>query len=989
MKKLLLILLPLVSVLAGCKYDDTEVWDEINAQKARITTLEGTVSSMNSNIGSLQSLVTSVQQKVTVNSVTKTEDGYLIAFSDGNTARINNGAPGKDGKDGVNGKDGANGKDGLDGLAPKIGAKADTDGNYYWTVNGEWLTDAAGKKVSTSNTPKVKIEDDQWMISYDNGENWEKVDGQGPSASCVFETVTTDDENAIFTLGDGTVIKVPLTGAAQKLQLIFDESVFATMRNGELLSTAYKITAPEGAKVDLETFESNGWTVTIRPADDKSGRISIKAPDRVSPTKVLFLLTDDKGGSFVKIISIGVNSSEKPVVQTSYTVDHLGGELVIPVVSSTATIGDTGNEWMEVVSTGDQVVLNLKANESYDWRTARVTLEDGTVITITQITEDALILGKTVINIDGRRQVVAIPVRTNITVSATVTEGSDWFKASPNTRALSEKIFKFTAKRNTSEAERTAKVEFAGKALSATCTINQAIFEGDPSMDVTEAAAAEEGEEVELQASLVVAGTTDGYVISDGSSYLFVKDASHIQQWAGDSVKFSATATTFNDFTALGSVKDYTVTSEKNKVSLSYKDITSSLNTFSSASPVAVKVTGDFFVDKDGSYYLLAKGSAKKVIIYKPGEYTGIDDKYVNHNLTLYGIYYGESNGAIVVIAERKDNNGTVINEGDAVTVQQFISFADKEKTLNVGPALVIASSSQGFLMEQDGARIYVYGGLARVGDIVTVSGKYSEYQGTPQVASGASVVVVSKDNSVSHPEATNITSTFGSYTSTIREFVTFTGTLAISGNYYNITVAGSESVTGSMLKPTEDISSLNGQQVTVMGYYLYHASKGKYLYVIATEINGISLVGPESQGGEGGGDDAFSITLKDKAYEEKAKINGSSTEEVVYKIGTSSAQGSLVINLPAGTKKLSFYAVSWKDKQATAVLLDSGGNQLYTCKPAANNGASQTSPYTLTLANSDHYTYTFASALTSSMTVTLTTTGSNKRIIFYDIKAE
>ena len=127
MKKTLLLLLSLAFVLAGCKYDDSSVWDEINAQKAKIAALEGTVSSMNSNIGSLQSLVSAVQQKVTVNSVTKTENGYLIAFSDGNTARINNGANGADGKDGKDGQDGIDGIDGIQVQCCVVGIAAKHD----------------------------------------------------------------------------------------------------------------------------------------------------------------------------------------------------------------------------------------------------------------------------------------------------------------------------------------------------------------------------------------------------------------------------------------------------------------------------------------------------------------------------------------------------------------------------------------------------------------------------------------------------------------------------------------------------------------------------------------------------------------------------------------------------------------------------------------------------------------------------------------------
>ena len=708
MKKLLLLLLPFACMLAGCKYDDTSLWDEVNAQKAKIATLESTVASMNSNIGSLQSLINAVQSKVTINAVTKTESGYLIAFSDGNTARINNGVDGKDGKNGQ------------DGTTPVIGAKADSDGNFYWTVNGAWLLDAEGNKVSTSNTPQVKIEDDQWMVSYDNGASWTKVEGQGASATCVFEKVTTDPNNAIFTLGDGTVITVPLTNAAQKLQLVFDEKVFASMRNGELLSTAYTITAPEGAKVDLETFESDGWTVKFYKNDSRTGRISIKAPEKVKPTKILFLLTDDKGGSFIKIINIGLNESGKPVVQTEYTSDYQGGNLTIPIMSSTAEVDA---DWVKIVSVGDQVVVNVSKNESYDRRSAKVTLEDGTVVTITQVTEDALILSKEVVNIDGRRQLVAFVVNSNIIVKANVTEGSDWLSVSPATRGLTEKIFTFTAKRNKTEAERTATVEFSGNNITKTCTINQAVFEGDPSMDVAEAAASDEGEEIELKTSLMVAVTTDGYVVSGGGSYIFVQDASNAPQWAGDSVKFNATATKFNDLPALGSVSGFTTVSEKNTVKVSGTDITSKINTFNTGVP--------------SNYNLTVKGATKKVVIYKPANYTGLAS-YNGYNINLTGIYYGESDGAINIIAVSFTSNGVTMKEGDDVTVAQFISLARTDIKLKLtGTVSNYNKSNCRFDLTDETGTIYVYtvtnksewSNKIKNGGTVTLLGKYQYYE--------------------------------------------------------------------------------------------------------------------------------------------------------------------------------------------------------------------------------------------------------------------
>ena len=180
--------------------------------------------------------------------------------------------------------------------------------------------------------------------------------------------------------------------------------------------------------------------------------------------------------------------------------------------------------------------------------------------------------------------------------------------------------------------------------------------------------------------------------------------------------------------------------------------------------------------------------------------------------------------------------------ETQDATVADAIAAA-KDAVLKVGPAVVVASSSVGFLMEQDGAMIYVYGGEAAVGDNVTVEATRGEYQGVPQLTS-PKVTVNSTGAAITYPTAKDITSTFSAYSSDSREFVTFKGKLNISGNYYNVEVAGSTTVTGSIVKPVEDISSLSGKEVTITGYYLYHTSQGKYLYVIPTKINDIAING-------------------------------------------------------------------------------------------------------------------------------------------------
>ncbi len=99
---------------------------------------------------------------------------------------------------------------GEDGTSPVVSVKQDTDGVYYWTLDGEWLTDGAGNKLPVSGkdgiTPKLKIEEEYWYISYDNGKTWtmlDKATGDGIQ-------IEMDENYVYFILPDGTKITVPL-----------------------------------------------------------------------------------------------------------------------------------------------------------------------------------------------------------------------------------------------------------------------------------------------------------------------------------------------------------------------------------------------------------------------------------------------------------------------------------------------------------------------------------------------------------------------------------------------------------------------------------------------------------------------------------------------------------------------------------------------------------------------------------------------------------
>ena len=227
MKKLHLLLLSVtLCVFSACHND---IWDAIDGLDGRVTKLEELCKEMNTNITSLQTIVDVLQSNDFITSIVEIKKdgkvvGYTITFGKHDPITIyhgqdgkdgadgkdgQNGTNGKDGQDGADGKDGQNGADGKDGSTPVIGVAQDTDGVYYWTLNGEWLLDDNGNKLPVTGkdgkdgqdgadgkdgqdgtdgkdgqngadgkdgqdgiTPLLKIEDGYWYVSYDNGTTW-------------------------------------------------------------------------------------------------------------------------------------------------------------------------------------------------------------------------------------------------------------------------------------------------------------------------------------------------------------------------------------------------------------------------------------------------------------------------------------------------------------------------------------------------------------------------------------------------------------------------------------------------------------------------------------------------------------------------------------------------------------------------------------------------------------------------------------------------
>lgn len=171
------------------------------------------------------------------------------------------------------------------------------------------------------------------------------------------------------------------------------------------------------------------------------------------------------------------------------------------------------------------------------------------------------------------------------------------------------------------------------------------------------------------------------------------------------------------------------------------------------------------------------------------------------------------------------------------------IQSMDDNSEVVTNAVQIVAKADRGILLAENGLYLFAYGASGafnnyNVGDIVQVSGTKSTYKDMPQLNNPV-VTLVNAGGSVSHPTPEDITSSFDNFTSTVVTAVKYTGTLSVSGNYYNVNVAGAEAHVGSFLVPASNevdaVKAMNGKTVEVTGYFIYFSSK--YLYVIATSI--------------------------------------------------------------------------------------------------------------------------------------------------------
>ena len=351
--------------LAACDdYDDTALWNQVNDNTSRIEALEQWQDEVNNNIAALQQLLNTNDMITSVTPVTLGGEvtGYTITFLHSDPITIYHGEKGDkgdkgdqgeqgeqgiQGEPGKDGADGTDGSDGKDGYTPQIGLTQQTDGNWYWTLDGELMLDpngdpirangdkgeqgddgdkgdtgATGQPGTPAPTPQIKlgssitsgtIETDNgtkdsaaWYLSVDNGKTWYRISGdkgeqgatgnpgqQGEQGDSFFTQAPVVDEDkgtVTFYLKGGESFTLPLyQGISISFTSIADLNQPISIDGSKEIP--YTVNGITNAKVTaLPT--ADGWSATV-----SGTAITVTVTGSNAECDLLVTATDNAGNS--------------------------------------------------------------------------------------------------------------------------------------------------------------------------------------------------------------------------------------------------------------------------------------------------------------------------------------------------------------------------------------------------------------------------------------------------------------------------------------------------------------------------------------------------------------------------------------------------------------------------------------------------------------------------------------------------------------------
>lgn len=389
-------ILGLLSLVSCTEYDEVAMWNKNEDMGSRLAALEELCSQLNTNIVSLQQIVEALQGNDYVTGVVPVVEngetvGYTISFSKSGPVTIYHGKKGENGQNGT---------------TPVIGVEQDTDGLYYWTLDGEWLTDDEGSKIlaqgmAGKSAYELAVEKgyrgtlDEWLVSL-NGSNGD--DGKSAYELAVENGYQGTEEEWLASL-KGSAGDQGDDGVTPKLEVRDDGYWYISYDNGQTWNKLGPATGDPGedgdsmfSDIDVSdpdylvlTLAETGASIKLPYYKDKFDLLFVSGSDRVKEMSVYCGPGATAEVEYELTNPLNVQVAIECISHSGYevAVDKSAKKITVSAPDDPAAITDPESEILVFASDDERTVMrklvvkqvkyiDYKATRQLDWEKSSV-----------------------------------------------------------------------------------------------------------------------------------------------------------------------------------------------------------------------------------------------------------------------------------------------------------------------------------------------------------------------------------------------------------------------------------------------------------------------------------------------------------------------------------------------------------------------------------------------------------------------------------------
>lgn len=380
-------ILGLLSLVSCTEYDEVAMWNKNEDMGSRLAALEELCSRLNTNIVSLQQIVEALQGNDYVTGVVPVVEngetvGYTISFSKSGPVTIYHGKKGENGQNGT---------------TPVIGVEQDTDGLYYWTLDGEWLTDDEGSKIlaqgmAGKSAYELAVEKgyrgtlDEWLASL-NGSNGD--DGKSAYELAVENGYQGTEEEWLASL-KGSAGDQGDDGVTPKLEVRDDGYWYISYDNGQTWNKLGPATGDPGedgdsmfSDIDVSdpdylvlTLAETGTSIKLPYYKDKFDLLFVSGSDRVKEMSVYCGPGATAEVEYELTNPLNVQVAIECISHSGYevAVDKSAKKITVSAPDDPAAITDPESEILVFASDDERTVMRklvVKQVKYIDYRATR------------------------------------------------------------------------------------------------------------------------------------------------------------------------------------------------------------------------------------------------------------------------------------------------------------------------------------------------------------------------------------------------------------------------------------------------------------------------------------------------------------------------------------------------------------------------------------------------------------------------------------------